>query len=153
MPARRDLIRMTEDEVTSFLHGRHHLNLATHSPDGTIHLVAMWYGFLGGHPALETYASSQKIKNLRRDPRFTALIEAGEGYDELRGVQLIGRAVIHDDGATTIEVCREVARRYVGVTDPDEIEATAVLMARKRVAVELIPDRVISWDHRKLATS
>jgi PPOX class probable F420-dependent enzyme len=148
--SRRDLIRMTAEEADGFLHGRHHFSVATHSPDGSIHLVAMWYGFLGGHPALETFAKSQKVKNLRRDPRFTALVESGETYEELRGVQLIGTAVVHDDEAVVLDVCRDVARRYTGVTEPDQLDAVAAVMARKRVAVELVPDRVVSWDHRKL---
>jgi PPOX class probable F420-dependent enzyme len=142
---------MTEAEVVAFLGERHHLNVASHSPDGTIHLVAMWYGFIDGHPALETFAKSQKVANLRRDPRFTALVEAGGSYDELRGVQLVGRAVVHEDEAVVLDVCRDVARRYTGVTDPDEVEAVAAVMARKRVAVELVPEKVVSWDHRKLA--
>jgi PPOX class probable F420-dependent enzyme len=141
---------MSTAEVDAFLAERHHFSIASHSPDGSIHLVAMWYGFLGGNPALETFAKSQKVRNLRRDPRFTALVEAGETYDQLRGVQLVGRAIVHDDEATLMAVCRDVTRRYTGVTDPDELEAVAAAMARKRVAVELVPEKVVSWDHRKL---
>ncbi len=59
---------MTDDEVKDFLDGRHVMNIATMGPDGNIHLVAMWYGFLNGNPAFETFAKSQKVKNLRRDP-------------------------------------------------------------------------------------
>jgi PPOX class probable F420-dependent enzyme len=150
MAGRRDLIRMTDDEVAAFLEERHHLAVASHSPDGSIHLVAMWYGFRNGRPALETFAKSQKVRNLRRDPRFTALVETGDGYDDLRGVQLVGHAVIHEDEAIVLDVCRDVARRYAGVTEPDEVEAVAAMMARKRVAVELVPQKVVSWDHRKL---
>jgi PPOX class probable F420-dependent enzyme len=150
MAGRRDLIRMTDDEVAAFLQERHHLAVASHSPDGSIHLVAMWYGFHQGHPSLETFAKSQKVRNLRRDPRFTALVETGEGYDDLRGVQLVGHAVIHEDEAVVLDVCRDVARRYTGATDPEEIEAVAVIMANKRVAVELVPEKTVSWDHRKL---
>jgi PPOX class probable F420-dependent enzyme len=151
MPSRRDLIRMAPAEVEAFLAGRRTMSVASHSPDGSIHLVAMWYGFLNGHPALETFGRSQKVANLRRDPRFSALVEAGDDYGELQGVQLVGRAVVHDDEETLLAVCRDVARRYTGVTEPDEVEAVAAMMARKRVAVELVPDRVVSWDHRKLA--
>ena len=93
MPSRRDLIRMTDEEVEQFLDGRHTMNVATIGPDGRIHLVAMWYGFLEGAPAFWTYGKSQKILNLRRDPRITALVEDGEQYEELRGVELVVRAV------------------------------------------------------------
>jgi PPOX class probable F420-dependent enzyme len=151
MPAQRDAIRMTDAEVDDFLGGRRTMNVASHSPDGTIHLVAMWYGFHDGHPSLETFGRSQKVLNLRRDPTFTALVEAGESYGELRGVQLVGTAVIHEDDETLLAVCRSVIGRYMPeITDPDQVEATAAVMARKRVAVELVPEKVVSWDHRKL---
>ncbi|MDZ7732092.1 MAG: pyridoxamine 5'-phosphate oxidase family protein [Acidimicrobiia bacterium] len=95
--SRRDLIRMTEAEIEEFLGGRHTMNIATFGPDGNIHLVAMWYGFLDGQPAFETFAKSQKVKNLRRNPEITVLVEDGETYDELRGVEMVGRAEIFDD--------------------------------------------------------
>ena len=77
MPSRRDLIKMTPDEVDAFLHETHTMNVATIGRDGTPHLVAMWYGFLGDAPAFWTFGKSQKIKNLERDPRITCLVEDG----------------------------------------------------------------------------
>ena len=59
---------MTDDEVEAFLHERQTMNIASFGPDGNIHLVAMWYGFLGPNPAFETFSKSQKVLNLRRDP-------------------------------------------------------------------------------------
>ena len=102
--SRRDLIRMTPDEVREFLEGRHTLNVATHNHDGTVHLVAMWYGFLDGDIAFETYAKSQKVQNLRRDPRITVLVEDGDQYENLRGVEMVGRAEIVEDHETIMEV-------------------------------------------------
>ena len=58
---------MNDDEVRAFLDGRHVLNVATFNHDATIHLVAMWYGFLDGDIVFETFAKSQKVQNLRRD--------------------------------------------------------------------------------------
>ena len=72
MPSRRDLIKMTPDEVDAFLHGPRTMNVATIGRDGTPHLVAMWYGFLGDAPAFWTFGKSQKVMNLERDPRITA---------------------------------------------------------------------------------
>src|SRR5215471_15063001 len=97
MPSRRDLIRMSDDEVEAFLHERQTMNIASYGPDGNIHLVAMWYGFLDGHPAFETFAKSQKVLNLRRDPRITVLVEDGDAYEHLRGVEIVGHAIVHDD--------------------------------------------------------
>src|SRR5690349_1299091 len=90
----RDVIKMTTEEIDEFLLGRHSMSIATMNHDGTIHVVAMWYGFLEGAIAIETKAKSQKVLNLRRDPRMTVLVEDGEYYEELRGVELVGKGEI-----------------------------------------------------------
>jgi PPOX class probable F420-dependent enzyme len=149
MPSRRDLIRMTPAEVDEFLSGRHTMNIATHSPDGSIHLVAMWYGFLDGAPAFETYAKSQKVLNLRRNPNITALVEDGDDYDELRGVELVGTAEIIEDRDRLMEAARSVVQRYYGIDDPAALDAAAEALANKRVAIRINVERVVSWDHRK----
>ncbi len=149
MPSRRDLIRMTPAEVDEFLNGRHTMNIATHAPDGSIHLVAMWYGFLDGAPAFETYAKSQKVLNLRRNPNITALVEDGDDYDELRGVELVGTAEIIEDRDRLMEAARSVVQRYYGIDDPAALDGAAEALANKRVAIRINVDKVVSWDHRK----
>ncbi len=150
MAKRRDLIKMTDDEIETFLQGRHTMNIATFGPDGNIHLVAMWYGFHGSNPAFETFAKSQKVLNLRRDPRITVLVEDGEQYEELRGVELVGTAIVHDDPDVLMGVARTVVDRYFGVENPDDLDAVAAGLANKRVAIEIVPEKVVSWDHNKL---
>ncbi len=151
MSKRRDLIRMTDEEADAFLRGRNTMNIATHGPDGRIHLVAMWYGFVDGKPAFETYVKSQKVLNLRRNPQITALIETGETYDQLRGLELVGNATISEDRDVVMECARSVVDRYFGVEKPEDLDAVAEGLANKRVAVILDIDTVVSWDHTKLA--
>jgi PPOX class probable F420-dependent enzyme len=148
--SRRDLIRMTDDEVTAFLHLRQTMNIASFGPDGNIHLVAMWYGFLGDNPAFETFAKSQKVLNLRRDPRITVLVEDGEEYEHLRGVEIVGKAIVHDDCDTLLQVAGNVVERYFPVENPDDIPVMAEALAHKRVAIEIVPEKIVSWDHNKL---
>src|SRR6202165_3007156 len=93
----RSLIKMTPEEIDAFLHGRHSMALCSINHDGTIHTVAMWYGFLEGAVAFETKAKSQKVQNLRRDHRITCLVEDGDRYEELRGVSLVGRGEIVEE--------------------------------------------------------
>lgn len=141
---------MTDAEVDTFLAGRHTMNIATKYADGRIHLVAMWYGFLDGNVAFATFAKSQKVLNLRRDPAITALVEDGDHYDQLMGVELIGQAELVEDDDRILQCGMSVARRYWGPeTDEAATEIAAVLM-RKRVVVVIHPDKVVSWDHRKL---
>src|SRR5205807_10635765 len=108
----RDRIKMTPDEIDAFVRGRHTMSVATVGPDGRPHLVAMWYGFLDGVPAFETYRKSQKVVNLRRDPRMTCLIEEGNRYDELRGVELVATGTIVDDPQALVTVARSLFERY-----------------------------------------
>src|SRR3546814_34513 len=92
--SRRDQIRMTDEEVAEFLSGRHTMNVATANHDGTIHLVAMWYAVLDGDPVFWTFGKSQKIRNLERAPGITCLVESGEEYAELQGVEIVGRGTV-----------------------------------------------------------
>ena len=147
--SRRDQIRMTDEEISSFLEGRHTMNVATLSADGQPHLVAMWYGFLDGVPAFWTYGKSQKIVNLKRDPRLTCLVEDGETYDQLRGVELVGTGELIDDPKVVLELGINLYERY---TAPFEENVREVLAktAAKRVVVRIDVKDVVSWDHRKL---
>jgi len=149
--SRRDQIRMTDDEVQVFLHERHTMNLATHNHDGSIHLVAMWYGFLpDGSVGFETFGKSQKVLNLQRDPRVTALVEDGDSYDQLRGVELVGTMEVVDDHELLMGIAASVLERYHPEVAESDRAAVAEMVVKKRVALVLRPERVVSWDHRKL---
>lgn len=163
MPSRRELIRMSDEEVADFLGGRRTMNIASHGPNGRIHLVAMWYGFLGvddvfdpaiGYSAdtlvIETFAKSQKVLNLRRDPTFTALVEAGDQYSQLQGVELVGRAEIVEEHASVVESCKAVLSRYESFGTDADLAFAADIAANKRVCVRMHVERVVSWDHTKL---
>ena len=81
MPSRRDLARMSDDEVAAFLDEERVLNVATIGPSGHPHVVAMWFAVRDGSPVFWTFGKSQKVTNLRRDPKITALVEAGDVYE------------------------------------------------------------------------
>jgi PPOX class probable F420-dependent enzyme len=145
----RDIIKMTPAEVDEFLRGRHTMSLCSINHDGTIHAVAMWYGFLEGSVAFETKAKSQKVQNLRRQPTITCLVEDGKTYEELRGVELVGRAEIIEDPDRMWELGVSVFERY-NAPYTDELRPFVEAMLRKRVVIKVAVDRVVSWDHRKL---
>ena len=149
--SRRDLIKMTPDEVAAFLDGPRTMNLASHNHDGTILLVAMWYGFLpDGSIGFETFGRSQKVQNLRRDPRVTALVEAGDSYPTLQGVELVGTMEITDDHDTLLAIAVSVLERYHPEVGESDRLAAAEMVINKRVAMLLRPERTVTWDHRKL---
>jgi PPOX class probable F420-dependent enzyme len=147
----RAMIVMTPGEVAQFLARSRTATVASNGPDGMPHLVAMWYGVIGDAVYIETKAKSQKAVNLRRDPRMVFMVEAGTSYDTLRGVSLEGTAVIieESDGEEYWAAARSVYERYTG---PYTEEARPLLdfMMNKRIVVKLVPERIRSWDHRKL---
>ncbi len=103
MASKRDLIKLTDDEVAAFLDEQRVVVVATNGKDGWPHLMPLWYVVRpsgpDGSPELWawTFAKAQKVRNLERDPRATLQIEAGEEYQELRGVMFETEVVIHRD--------------------------------------------------------
>lgn len=150
-PNQRSQIVMSDAEVATFLEQSRTATVASIGPSGMPHLVAMWYGLLDGKIYIETKTKSQKVQNLRRDPRMVCMIEAGKSYDTLRGVSLEGTATIIEDteNAEYWAAAVSVFERYTG---PYSEESRPILdfMMNKRVVVRLDADRVRSWDHRKL---
>jgi PPOX class probable F420-dependent enzyme len=145
----RDLIKMSPAEVESFLAERHSMTMSTISGDGSIHSVAMWYGFLEGAVAFETKGKAQKVLNLRRDPRLTCLVEAGETYDQLRGVSLVGTGEIVEDPDRIWELGVSVFSRY-NAPYTEDMKPFVEVMLNKRVVVKLNVVKTVTWDHRKL---
>lgn len=147
--SRRNLIRMNDEEVRAFLEEQRILQVATIDHDGWPHLIAMWYVLIHDQVVFWTYAKSQKTVNLRRDDRLTCLVEAGERYDELRGVQIKGRAIISDDRETVQRIGEAIWERYTGPLN-DTTRQMVAAQAAKRVVISVKSVEIVSWDHRKL---
>lgn len=148
--SRRDQIRMTDAEVTNFLDEQRTLQVASINKDGTPHLVAMWYGFIDDDIVFWTYGRSQKIANLRRDPRITCLVESGRKYEELKGVAITGIGEVSDDRDYVQRVGAAVFPRYNDGEIDDNVRAALRQVGAKRVAVTVKPSKIVSWDHTKL---
>lgn len=163
--SRRDAIRMSESEAAAFLAAERTVVCATHGPRGWPHLMPLWYvlrAVPGGSGAPElwawTYASAQKARNLERDPGATLQVEAGESYDQLRGVMLETEVQLHHDTEVVRGLGREIFARYAAEPGqapapelPEEVGAMVDRQASKRVAMQFCERRRASWDHRKLA--
>lgn len=152
----RDAVRMSEQEVADFLEENMKVQVATVGRDGTPHLFSLFYVLERGRIAFWTYAASQKVRNLQRDPRITCLVEDGEDYFELRGVSVTGKARLLEDyddiWALGSRVTQRMAQGMAGVAELGDLGRDLVdRQARKRVGVVVEPERVASWDHRKMA--
>ncbi len=173
--SRREQIKMSEAEVASFLVEERTVTCATMGPRGWPHLMPLWFvlrapgraeaaarpaAAAGQSPRIWawTYAASQKVRNLERDPRATLQVEAGEQYQELRGVMFECDVVVHRDIETVGALGQEIFRRYASARGeppvealPEEVGAMVDKQASKRVGLEFVERRRTSWDHRKLA--
>ena len=112
----------------------------------------LWFVPRDGVVWIWTYAKSQKVRNLERDPRATVLLETGHEYGELRGAMIEAEAVIHRDFETVLGFAEELTVRYAEGISSVEGDARAALEAQapKRVAISFEPVKVATWDHRKL---
>ena len=141
---------MDAAEIAAFLEEQLVVTVATLGPRGWPHLMPLWFVVREGRIWAWTYAKSQKVRNLERDPRCTLQVEAGGGdYARLRGVMIEAEAVLHRDFDVVAGTGAEVASRYAGAQVGPEVVAA---QAAKRVALEFVPRRTASWDHRKLAS-
>ena len=152
MSAGRQAVQLDDAEIREFLASNMKVQVATLGKDGAPHLTTLYYVLDDdGRIVFWTYGSSQKIVNLRRDPRVACLVETGDAYFDLQGVSIRGTATLVDDFEGILAIGRKVATVMAGGIDIGEQgEALVQAQARKRVGVIIEPEKVASWDHGKL---
>jgi PPOX class probable F420-dependent enzyme len=148
--SRRDQIAFTAEERRAFLDEQRVMTCATNGRDGWPHLMPLWYVLRGEEIWAWTYAKSQKVRNLERDPRATLQVETGVAYQELRGVMAKCDVVLHRDTGDVVAVGGQLYERYSGTAVGDEFMDVVRKQAAKRVALQFVPRDWASWDHRKL---
>jgi PPOX class probable F420-dependent enzyme len=150
MPNVRAAIALSNDEVRELVGAARTAVLVTIGPDGVPDPVPMWFVLDGDDIVMRTYAKSQKVRNLERDPRVSVLVEDGTTYDTLRGVQLTGRMDVSRDVEAALDVVAGLAKKYEGV----EVDREALRdYAAKQAVLRLRVERVASWDHGKIAAA
>jgi PPOX class probable F420-dependent enzyme len=153
--SRRAQIAMTPEELRTFLAQQRVVTCATIGPSGRPHLMPLWYIADGDAILAWTYGASQKVRNLERRPQATLQIEAGDTYDQLRGVMMECDVELVRDPERIARTGLDIALRYAPgeltpQTAPPELRQFIARQATKRVALRFTPTRTVSWDHRKL---
>ena len=144
---RRQQIQLTADEQAAFFRERKKAALATIDKDGFPHVVAMNYFARDGAFYMTSYAKAQKVVNVRRNPKVALMMETGDSYGELRGVMIRGRCEILED-LDAVKAAFEA--RAEAQSNPSPVQPGAAASAPKRVVLKIVPEKVVSWDHRKL---
>jgi nitroimidazol reductase NimA-like FMN-containing flavoprotein (pyridoxamine 5'-phosphate oxidase superfamily) len=145
---------MTEEEVMEYLERESLLILGTSTSSGAPHMVPMGYIMLGGNPVVWSFPKAQKIMNLRRDPKVSALVHGGNSYADFRGVEIVGAARLIEDYDEVFAIGKAMATRHRvaagdAIVKGEELEFVRA-QSVKRVAVEIQIEEIVSWDHRKL---
>jgi len=145
---------MTDDEVRAYLRAAKTLILTSNGPGGYPHPMPMWFVLDDdGVVSMTTFRKSQKVRNLERDPRVSLLAESGAEYAQLQGVVIYGEAQVIDDIEVVTDTLLAAAGGEAPGGDPKAREAVRSVVAKtaaKRVCIRVKPQRVVSWDHRKL---
>ncbi|HST83624.1 MAG TPA: pyridoxamine 5'-phosphate oxidase family protein [Kineosporiaceae bacterium] len=140
-------IAMTAAEVDAFLAEQRICRVATNGTNGP-HVTPLWFAWDGSALWLTSLARSQRWVDLQRDPRIAVVIDAGEDYGQLRGVELRGSVEIVGEVPRTGEPNDELtmpeqlmADRYTGGT---------VHHDGRHAWLRLRAEKITSWDFRKL---
>ena len=102
-----------------------------------------------GTAALQQHAA--KLATINHELSSVSLESPADAKDQLRGAVLYGNAELDEDIERVLDVLTRLAGSNVpeGV-DPETLRAGLRGTASKRVAIRVRPDKVVSWDHRKL---
>ena len=153
MPSRRDAIRMTPAEIRAYLGEAIRIILVTIGADGMPHPVPMNYGLdEDGRILITSFARSQKVRNLERDPRASLLVESGDSYDSLKAVIAFADAeIVRDADAVRAGMNRIRAPGVMAQSLSDAMSEQVRASIAKRVLLRFTPFRHVSWDHGKIA--
>jgi PPOX class probable F420-dependent enzyme len=136
--------------VASFLAASTKAHVSSLARDGAPHVVPISYVVLDGCITFWADDDSQKVVNLRRDPRVSAVVDDGNGFQELRGVLVHGTAELVRDEAMSGRVADLFSLR-APEEHRDGARSMLFELSKERTVVIIRPQRVASWDHRKLA--
>jgi PPOX class probable F420-dependent enzyme len=153
--SRRDQIRMTDAERQKFLADAQTIIICSNGTSGYPHPMPMWFGVEDdGAVVMTTFTKSQKIKNIERDPKVSLLVEAGTSYSELRGVVIYGEAELVREQDAILDILAKVTAKNTGgagdAADPEALRQGLMATVPKRTAIRIRPEKIVSWDHRKL---
>lgn len=153
MPSRRKIIELTDSEVDEYLATSHTLIIVSNGRNGFPHPMPMWfYADTERNCYCTTFAKSQKVKNWKRDPRASLLVESGDEYAELKGLVVYAQTEILEDQETVTETLVNINAKGRSLTDEqrERLRQSVGGTASKRVVLKFIPQRFVSWDHSKL---
>ena len=137
-------LSLAPDELEAYLDEQRTCRVATVGPDGTPHVVPLWFVWLDQTLYLNSTRGNPTVENMLGTGRASAVVDDGDAYDELRGVVLNGLVELADQDPLLPQVEDRWSRKYLGGNPPP------YRRWRNRVWLRLRPREVTSWDFRKI---
>ena len=150
MPNRRDMVAMDEQEMWQFIESQRNIQVCTINKDGTPHLTTMWFTVEDEKIVLVSFTKSQKVVNLKRNPNIAVLLESGQEYHELQGVSINCVTELIDDPETVQSMETALILRNLASSTPEQAKERTDKTSKKKTAIVVRPEKVMSWDHSKL---
>ena len=151
--SRRDKIKMTDEEIGAYLKQARTIILVSNGKDGFPHPMPMWFAVDDDNViTMTTFRKSQKINNLKKDPRVALLVESGDAYPELKSVLIYTEVELLDSVEATRDILFNISvqRGDLDANAGDTVREGMMNTAAKRIGMRFTPDKIVTWDHSKL---
>jgi len=132
--------------VLQLLKGRYIASLATQRPDGSLHIVAVWYWFDGAHIFIATASRSRKAQNLKANTKAALMIDSRDPAASC-GVTVSG-TVETLSGEASLQPNARVHEKYMSAAALADPKVGPVFAMWDDVTLRLTPASVIAWDMR-----
>jgi general stress protein 26 len=145
----RTRIAMSDAERDEYLSKQRTCRIATTSISGAPHLSPLYFVWSEGQVWVSSLVRSARWADIARDARVSVLVDSGEHYGELRGVEIAGTAAVVGDVPRTGE-------QHPRLDDIEAMMSTkygqGLSQDGKHAWLAITPSKIVSWDFRKLAT-
>ena len=152
--SRRNQIRLNEEEITEYLRSSRTMLLVSNGKDGYPHPMPMWFAIDDdNYIYMTTFRKSQKINNLRKDPRVALLVESGDAYQQLKSLLIYTDVEFIEDVEAIRDILEQIALQRGEIKEgaSEEIRQGMLKTAEKRIGMKFTPKKIVSWDHSKLS--
>jgi hypothetical protein len=142
-------IAMTPEEISAFLAEQRTCRVATIGPSGP-HATPLWFAWDGSNLWLYSVTRSRRWADLQRDPRIGVVVDAGGDYFDLHGVEITGAVEVVGEVPRTGEPNADLAAVEAGFARKN-FGVDTMVYDRRHAWLRVRPDKIVSWDFRKLA--
>jgi len=150
--ANRQYVAMSSDEVWMFLKSQRRVYLGFSMESGYPHVTPIWFVIMGEKVYMR--AQDYKVKvGLAAKGKACVVIDDGDKYRELRGAVMWGRSRLVSEKELVAEITELFEAKYSDhqwKADEMPREWVAERNKEKRAFIEFVPEKVDSWDNRKV---